>query len=143
MSLSVVIPAHDQAHSLELALGTLARQTLDRAEYEVVIVDDASTEDLAAVVDGFADRLDVRYLRNPENLGRARTRNRGIAAARHDDVLLLDSDSFCTPELLERHDRFPHRADGGVLLGRRLEPDWDTLAQLIAGRFPQQHSRLE
>jgi len=143
MSLSVVIPAYNQASGLRLALSSLTTQTLPSDEFEIVLVDDCSTEDLAAEAARFSDVLDIRYLRNEENLGRARTRNRGIAIARHDDLLLLDADSFCAPDLLARHDRFADRADGHILLGRRLEPEWDTLAELTAGRFPSGHGALE
>ncbi|MFC0543431.1 glycosyltransferase family 2 protein [Kutzneria chonburiensis] len=143
MPLSVVVPAYDQAYSLELALGSLSRQTLPVEDFEIVIVDDCSTEDLAAVVDRFADVLDIQYLRNEVNLGRARTRNRGIAAARHDDLMLLDSDSYCAPDLLERHHRFADRPAGQILLGRRLEPEWDSLSTLARGDFPSAHSPLE
>lgn len=143
MSLSVVMPAYNQAHSLRLALGSLAAQTLPRDRFELVVVDDCSHEDLAAVAEGFSGVLDLRYLRNTENLGRARTRNRGIAAARHDDLLLLDADSYCVPDLLARHDGFADRAAGHVLLGRRLEPGWDTLDRLIRGSVPATYRPTE
>lgn len=143
MSLSIIIPAHDQAHSLQLTLTSLTRQTLEPDRFEVVLVDDCSSQDLAAVAEGFADRLNIRYLRNPQNLGRARTRNKGIAAAGNDDLLLLDADSYCTPDLLDRHHRFGDRGAGAVLLGRRREPDWSTLDALLGGRLPTGHSGLE
>lgn len=142
MPLSVVIPAYGQAHSLDLTLASLTRQTLDRDRYEIVLVDDGG-ESLAAVADRYAGLLDIHYLRNPVNLGRARARNRGIAAARHDDLLLLDADSYCAPGLLERHHRGGDREAGGVLLGRRLEPDWSSLARLLAGRVPADHTPIE
>jgi glycosyltransferase involved in cell wall biosynthesis len=143
LPLSVVIPAYNEAHALCRALESLSRQTLEPHRFEVVLVDDGSAEDLRSVVDGFTALLDVRYLRNQHNLGRARTRNRGIAAARHDDLLLLDADSFCTTTLLERHERFAGRAAGQILLGRRLEPGWATLRTLLDGRLPQGHHPVE
>lgn len=143
MTLSVVIPLYNQAHSTHLALWSLARQQLDTEQFEVVLVDDCSTEDLRPIVDQYADRMDLRYLRNPTNLGRARARNRGVEAARHEDLVLLDGDTFCAPDLLLRHQKFTGRADGDVLLGRRLESGWATLAALSRGEVPMDTSPAE
>src|SRR5690349_19140211 len=97
------MPLYNQAHSTDLALWSLTRQQLDTDQFEVVLVDDCSTDDLRSVADRYVDRIDLRYLRNPTNLGRARARNRGVEAAGYEDLVLLDGDTFCAPDLLLRH----------------------------------------
>ncbi len=68
---SLVIPTRDRSRALARTLAALTRQR--RTDFEVVIVDDGSTDDTAAMLDGFRDRLDLTVVRQA---------GRGIAAAR-------------------------------------------------------------
>src|SRR5689334_17055948 len=101
--LTVAIPAFNNGHLLALTLDSLTRQTMPREDFEVVVIDDGSEPTLEPTVRGFADRLQVVYLRHSPNRGRAITRNRGIAAARGGVVLFIDADSCAHPRLVERH----------------------------------------
>ncbi|MDR7416467.1 MAG: glycosyltransferase [Armatimonadota bacterium] len=126
MDLSVVIPAHNRSRVLEVCLRCLSRQTLPPDRYEVIVVDDGSEEDLRPVVDSFRGGLQVRLLRQPRNLGRAAARNRGIAAARGEVVVFVDSDVFVVPEFLAAHAEIhAHRlravGRGPLLLTEHLE----------------------
>jgi glycosyltransferase involved in cell wall biosynthesis len=87
MRISVVIPSYNRRHSLESALRSVFEQT--SPVDEVILVDDGSTDDSAAMT----ERLfpDTRVVRQ-SNLGGSAARNCGIRAARHDWIALLDSD---------------------------------------------------
>jgi glycosyltransferase involved in cell wall biosynthesis len=102
----VVIPTYNRSALLQKALQSVFAQTY--RDYEVIVVDDGSTDDTEAVVGGYGDR--IRYLYQ-ENAGDARARNRGIRAARGELIAFLDSDDVWEPELLETEvgilDRFP------------------------------------
>ena len=93
---SVVIPAHNYAHYLPVALRSVLAQTWP--ELEIVIVDDGSTDDTRAVVAQFTDPR-VRYVWQ-ENAGLSAARNTGIREARHDFLAFLDADDAWQPELL-------------------------------------------
>ena len=103
---SVVIPTYNRSRLLRETLQSVFAQTY--REYEVIMVDDGSTDDTRAVVEGYGDQ--VRYLYQ-ENAGEARARNHGIQAARGELIAFLDSDDVWEPELLETEvgilDRFP------------------------------------
>ncbi len=137
--LSVAIAAYNHGFILELTLESLTRQTLPAEQFEVVVADDGSQPPLAPVVQRFADRLPLVYLRHEPNRGRTYARNRAIDAARGDAVLFLDADSYAHPTLLEQHRDFHTQRAGrpGVLVGRRYEIDWAALGVLRAGRIPQ------
>ncbi|MGW2058030.1 glycosyltransferase family 2 protein [Streptomyces sp. NPDC001840] len=92
---SVVIPNYNYARTLELCLNSLAAQTLP--PYEVIVSDDASTDDSVEV----ARRFDCRVLRAERNGGVSAARNAGAAAARGDILFFLDSDQALTPDSLE------------------------------------------
>ena len=98
---SVVVCTHNRAELLAEALASLVAQTLDPTTYEVIVVDNASTDGTRAVVEGCSSRLpQVRYCLE-ERLGVSHARNRGWVEARGDYVGYLDDDARATPEWLD------------------------------------------
>lgn len=97
---SVVIPAWNAAAFIEKTLATLAAQTFK--DFEVVVVDDGSSDDTKGVVDRFLERhaLRGRCLRQ-ENKKIAAARNAGIRAAQAELIAFLDHDDLWFPGKLE------------------------------------------
>ena len=96
---SVILPTKDRGDVLATALDSVLAQTYPH--WELLVVDDGSTDDTAAVVADYARRDDrVRYL-HQANTGVAGARNRGIASAEGDYLAYLDSDNTWVPEFLE------------------------------------------
>jgi cellulose synthase/poly-beta-1,6-N-acetylglucosamine synthase-like glycosyltransferase len=89
--ISVVVPAFEASTQIERCLAALACQTLPAEQYEVIVVDDGSTDDTA----NRASRGAARVVRLPRNQGPAQARNAGLAAARGELVVFTDSD--CEP----------------------------------------------
>lgn len=88
-TVSVVIPTFNQAAFLEDAIQSVLAQTY--ADYEIIVVNDGSTDDTEKVTLGYNHR--IRYLRQ-ENQGLAGARNTGILTARGEFIALLDSDDI-------------------------------------------------
>jgi len=109
--ISVVVPAYNAAEVLGTCLQHLAAQDYPKHRYEVVVVDDGSTDGTPEVVRSSQGRLDlcVRYLRQ-ENRGLAAARNAGARAARYPVILFLDPDMWAEPRLVAAHAR--HYQDG-------------------------------
>ena len=106
---SVVIPAYNRADTVGRAVDSALAQTLD--DIEVLVVDDGSTDDTAAVVEGYDDPR-VRLLSHDGNRGRSAARNTGIEAAHGEFVAFLDSDDQWLPAKLARQvDCLRGRAD--------------------------------
>lgn len=87
--LSVIVPAHDSTNVLERVLGAIHASDLKRAEWELIVVDDASRDATAEMAERWADRV-VR-LPAPAG-GPANARNRGVAVARGDWLVFIDAD---------------------------------------------------
>ena len=97
---SVIIPAHDRAAELPQTLASVAAQSF--ADWDVLVVDDHSAEDVAAVV-AAADDPRIRYARLPDGRsGAPAARNFGAAATAGDYVIFLDSDDLLAPDALRR-----------------------------------------
>ena len=91
--ISVVVPVRNGAATLDNCLVALARQTADRAAYEVIVVNDGSTDDTAEIVRRHGLRcLDIAPA------GPAVARNRGAAQARGELVLFTDGDCEPAPD---------------------------------------------
>ncbi|MEW1614508.1 MULTISPECIES: glycosyltransferase family 2 protein [unclassified Streptomyces] len=99
--LSVVVPFHNVGAFAGTTLGSLARNAT--GDMEFLLVDDASTDGTAAVVDHWAGRLPgARVIRHRTNAGIAAARNSGIDAARGDFLTFLDGDDWYAPGHLGR-----------------------------------------
>jgi glycosyltransferase involved in cell wall biosynthesis len=104
-SLSVIIPSRNRADILPHALAALARQSLPASQFEVVVVDDGSTDETAAMVRASRYPFRVVYVRL-EPQGRvciARPRNHGLFAATGEIALFIDADILAFPGLVAEH----------------------------------------
>jgi glycosyltransferase involved in cell wall biosynthesis len=101
---SVVIPTYNRAELLGYTLATLAKQTLPTDRFEVLVCDDGSTDDTAAVVDRYRDHLDItRLFHEHDGFGAGRSRNEGISRATGDVCVLLDSGALVHSGCLAAH----------------------------------------
>jgi len=110
--LSVVIPTYNQADLLRECLRAIREQTLDPSAYEIIVVDDGSTDHTARVL-GEADHTVV--VRLPTNRGRSAARNAGIARSRGPLVVFIDSDVVVRRDFLSRHLAVQRRFGPGTL----------------------------
>jgi hypothetical protein len=97
-TISVVIAVYTGAETIRRAIDSVLAQTF--AACELIVVDDGSTDETAAIVGQFGER--VRLLRQG-NAGVAAARNAGAAAARGDWLAFLDADDWYYPERLRWH----------------------------------------
>lgn len=114
LRLSVIIPVRNRAAQLVACLRSLQQQTLERQQVEIIVVDDGSSEDIAACVQPYA----VELLRIAPS-GPAAARNRGIAQSSGDVLILLDADMVVQPDFLAQHLHLHERANNLVVLGAR------------------------
>lgn len=97
--ISVIIPVYNHADELMACLLSLESQTV--TPYEVIIVDDASTDGLPERMSHASWMLPVRYWRSEKNAGAPAARNKGFSLSSQPFVLFLDADILLRPSALE------------------------------------------
>ncbi len=99
LKVSVIIPTHNRAQSLKSTLQLLSSQTLPLDQFEVIVVDDGSTDDTASVQnDPFPFALNYIH---QFNRGSAPARNEGARYARGDTLVFIDDDISLEPNYLQ------------------------------------------
>lgn len=94
--ISVIVAAYNQERFIGRCLRSLLHQTLQPHDYEVIVVDDGSTDRTAYALSLFTDRFDapIKIITNESNLGLPASLNRGIKAAKGKYIVRVDSDDF-------------------------------------------------
>jgi len=120
MRASVVIPAFNAAATVPLVLRALQNQ--DFRDFEVILVDDASTDDTRSIAEKNAGNLELRIIRNFTNQGRAITRNLGVGQSHGEIIILLDSDIEIAPNYISAHLRLHESLPRAVGIGALRYP---------------------
>lgn len=133
-AVSVVLPARNEAWNLAELLPVCARVFGERfSDYEVLVVDDGSADDTAALVERFSrENPRFRLLRHPQSRGYGAALRTGFAAARHPLIFFTDADGQFDPAEVER--LLPYLAQTDLVAGYRF-PRRDPWLRRIYGRL--------
>jgi glycosyltransferase involved in cell wall biosynthesis len=101
---SVIVPAYNAAATIGSCIAALGAQAMDPSLYEVIVVDDGSTDETVTLAEqaAAASRADVRLVSMQENRGPAAARNEGVRAARGEILAFTDADCEAAPAWLVR-----------------------------------------
>jgi len=91
-SFSIIIPTYNRADLIKITLDSVLAQNYPY--YEIIVVDNCSTDNTAEVLQPLVDAGEIRFIRHEQNLGRSQSRNTGFENARYDWVMFLDSDDL-------------------------------------------------
>lgn len=96
---SIIMPVLNGHRYIALSVQSIAAQSYKN--FELVVVDDGSTDETKSIVDGFRDRIRVQYIRHERSLGIPVSMNDGVRHAEGDLIAFLDHDDMWCPEMLE------------------------------------------
>lgn len=125
--ISVIVCTYNRANLLAGCLESLVNQTLDKALYEVIIVDNNCTDATPQIAEGFVSRHQNFRVVKEKKQGLSHARNRGWIEARGEYVAYLDDDAQATPEWCERIlNAFATVHPKPVAVGGKILPRYET-----------------
>ena len=125
MKLSIIVPVYNVADYLQKCLDSLLAQDLPQNEYEIIVVNDGSTDNSGVIAKQYADKYANITLINQENQGLSGARNTGIKHAKGEYIQFVDSDDYLEKNVL------------GGLIKQVEKDDLDVL------RFKYQNVRID
>jgi len=141
-TVSVIIPTYNRAHLVGRAIRSVLSQTCQ--DFEIIVVDDGSTDDTEKVVSSFNDSR-IRYFRHQTSSGGpTAARNTGIRVSRGKYVAFLDSDDEYLPQKLESQlEVFEHQSSTRTDLGFVMTGHFtfNDLGQVVVAFSPQDFER--
>lgn len=99
---SFIIPAFNASKTIKRAINSILNQNVQDLDFEIIIVDDGSDDDLRKVINEYSPS-DLKYIRyyKKENEGVAEARNFGVKKAKGDYIIFVDSDDYVSRKLLK------------------------------------------
>lgn len=115
---SILVPVFNAERFIADTIAAVLAQTY--TDFELILLDDASTDKTAEIVKSFTDERIV-YVRNTENLGISANRNKLISMARGEYIAVLDHDDICLPKRLEMQTGFLDKHQDIAMIGSWFE----------------------
>ena len=100
MKLSIIIPAYNAAKHIGDCLTSLTKQQIMSKDFEIIVVDDGSTDNTAEIVIDFAKHQSNIRLISQQNSGNGAARNEGVKSAQGDYIYFLDADDYISENTL-------------------------------------------
>jgi glycosyltransferase involved in cell wall biosynthesis len=119
--ISVIIPTFNGFDHLKRMIESLEQQQPDPSDFQVVIVDDGSTDGTGEYLEHYSGKLKLDALKLPTNSGRSHARNVGAGKAEREILLFLDGDMLLPPTLIACH-ALQHDGSDRVVIGRVQYP---------------------
>ncbi|MEX1122997.1 MAG: glycosyltransferase [Balneolales bacterium] len=137
---SIIIPIYNRADDLEALMESLTKQSYPYGGFELIVVDDGSSENIKEVVHRFHPKADfnIRYY-HQENQGPGKARNTGMDQARNEIIIFIDSDclipSHYLAEVAEAFSELEMDAYGGPDTAMHTFSAWDKAVNYVMTSF--------
>jgi len=118
---SIIIPSYNRKIILKESLIPLFNQNYPKDKYEIVLVDDGSTDGTEEMVKSLPSPCRLKYLKNRERMGAPKTRNRGIKKAEGEFIIFTDSDVIVLSDFIEQHLNYHKKYENAIVSGELIQ----------------------
>ena len=142
---SVIVPVHNGAQVIGRCLDSLAHQTIAPRQYEIIVVDDGSTDDTASIVERWSHSHPAHAvtLLRQQQTGPAGARNLGARAARGSFLLFTDADCRVVHDWVEVFvESFAGSDPPAGLMGTYLSDQESLVARFVQVEFEDRYQRI-
>ncbi|MCD6406832.1 glycosyltransferase family 2 protein [Candidatus Aerophobetes bacterium] len=106
VEVSIIIPSYNRKEILKSCLEALFNQNFPKDDYEIILIDDGSTDDTEKMVKSLSPPCRLTYIKNERRLGQSISRNKGIKEAKGKYLIFVDSDIIVIPDFTREHLKF-------------------------------------
>jgi len=117
---SIIIPTYNRKNILKKCLSALFNQSYPKDKYEIILVDDGSTDKTEEMLASLSPPCRLNYISNKKRLGQPKSRNRGIKAAKGNYIIFTDSDIIVVPEFIQEHLKFHKLYKNAIINGELI-----------------------
>lgn len=117
---SIIIPTFNRKSILEKCLETLFGQNYPKDKYEIILIDDGSTDGTENMVSSLSPPCQLRHIKNEKRLGPFISRNKGIQIAQGIYIIFVDSDVIVVPEFIQEHLKYHQLYGDGIVNGELI-----------------------
>ena len=117
IEVSVIIPTYNRFPLNLLTLYSLERQSFDSGRFEVILIDDGSTDETFQELTNYHAPYSYKYVKCLTNMGRAKVRNKGIDCARGSILIFLDAEMIVDPNFISLHVKEQQKSEKVVVTG--------------------------
>lgn len=117
IEVSIIIPSYNKYPLNLLTLYSLEKQSFDFSKMEVLLIDDASTDQTSEQLKDYRPPYHFTYIRCKQNGGRSKVRNLGIKHARGNILVFLDAEMIVEPDFVKNHYHFHQSANNLIVTG--------------------------
>ena len=140
-TVSVVMPVYNGERFIAEAIASVLGQTY--ADFELIIVDDGSSDASARIAQEYAGRdTRIRFISTARNAGQGSARNRGIATASGEYLAMMDGDDICLPDRLRKQIDYLERNPQVGAIGCSMWAVDQDLAALFRFTVPEEHALI-
>jgi glycosyltransferase involved in cell wall biosynthesis len=104
MEISVIITNYNYERYLARAIRSVINQSYEKEEYEIIVIDDCSTDNSRIIIESFGER--IKSIHNDQNIGLAASCNKAIKSALGKYIIRLDADDYVHNDWLKMHQLF-------------------------------------
>lgn len=119
--ISIITPTYNREELLNKTLESLSEQQFNKDCYEVIVIDDGSTDNTKSVVDSYRNKINIQYhVQSDKGYRVAKARNIGIKNSKFKYTLFFDSGMLGKSNLLQTHYDALSQGDGDIFIGEAL-----------------------
>lgn len=119
IDVSIIIPTYNRGYILEKCLKALFNQVYPKDRYEIILVDDGSTDGTNRMIASLNPPCRLKYLKNEKRIGQPKSRNKAIKKAEGEIIIFTDSDIIPVSDFISQHISF-HKKYKNIIVNGSL-----------------------